>query len=190
MTYYTSPNFDAWKRQIVLGTILGGSSVVKPAKGRNCYLFMRSRNREWLAYKSQELKDFSSQRPFTEEGNTLRWHSNCYPVFNEFRELFYVNNKKVVKMEILDELKDTGLSIWYGDCGKIKGKKVILNTHKFGVNGGKLICKWLSLAQVDDKAEMSQERGNLRVVLSEAGSQRFLCTIAHRLPDFMHHKLE
>ena len=112
MTYFSSPELTNWQRQIVLGTILGGSSIVKPSKGRNCYLFMRSRYRDWLAYKSHELNIFSSQRPFTEEGNTLRWHSNCYPVFNEFRDLFYVDGVKAVKMEILDTLKDTGLAIW------------------------------------------------------------------------------
>ena len=187
MTYFSSPELTNWQRQIVLGTILGGSSIVKPSKGRNCYLFMRSRYRDWLAYKSHELNIFSSQRPFTEEGNTLRWHSNCYPVFNEFRDLFYVDGVKAVKMEILDTLKDTGLAIWYGDCGKLKSNKVILNTHKFGEEGTATIARYFT--EVGISSELSTERKNYRVQMSEEGSEKFLKTVAHRLPEFMHARL-
>lgn len=183
MTYFTSPELIDWQKQIVLGTILGGSSIVKPSKGRNCYLFMRSRHRDWLAYKSHELQLFSSQRPFTEEGNTLRWHSNCYPVFNEFRDLFYIEGVKTVNMEILNRLRDIGLAVWYGDCGKVKNKKVVLNTHKFGEDGTNMIVRYFN--EVDIECTVITERKNYRVQMTEEGSERFLMTIAHRLPDFM-----
>lgn len=187
MTYFTSPELSSWQKNIVLGTILGGSSIVKPSKGRNCYLFMRSRHRDWLAYKSQELKLFSSQRPFTEEGNTLRWHSNCYPVFNEFRDLFYVKGAKIVNMEILDRLRDIGWAVWYGDCGKIKNGKVMLNTHKFGKTGTDIIVRYFN--EVDISCESTTERKNYRVLMTEEGSERFLMTMAHCMPDFMHSRL-
>ena len=127
MTYFVSPPVSDWQKQIIIGTVLGGSSIVKPAKGRNCYLFMRSKNKDWLIYKTTELEGFSSQRPFNLEGNTLRWHSNCYPIFNEFYELFYKNGKKIVTMNILDRLRDIGLAIWYGDAGKLNRR------HRLGV---------------------------------------------------------
>lgn len=188
MTYFTSPVLSDWQRQIVMGTILGGSSIVKPVKGRNCYLFMRSRYRDWLVYKSQELKEFASQRPFTEEGNTLRWHSNCYPVFNDFRDMFYSQGEdKVIRMEVLDQLRDIGLAVWYGDCGRVKSSKVILNTHKFGEEGSKLVEKYFN--EVDIECKIVTERSNFRIQMTNTGSERFLLTIAHRLPDFMHSKL-
>lgn len=161
---------------------------MKPAKGRNCYLFMRSRNREWLAYKAAELKEFSSQRPFTEEGNTLRWHSNCYPIFNDFRELFYKDGTKTITMEQLDQLRDIGLAIWYGDCGKVKGRTIWLNTHKFGEEGSRVVVQYFN--EVGVKCSLAQERKNYRVAMTEAGSQRFLATIAHQLPEFMLGKLK
>lgn len=187
MTYYESPEIVDWQRQIVMGTVLGGSSLVKPSKGRNCYLFMRSKNRNWLCYKASELKQFSSQRPFTEEGNTLRWHSNCFPVFNEFRELFYSNNKKIVNMEILDQLRDIGLSVWFGDSGKFKKGIVTINTHKFGEEGTDIITKYFNEVGINSKTV--KERGNFRTTFTKEGSEKFLLTIAHRLPDFMHDKI-
>lgn len=183
MTYYDSPVVTDWHRQIIMGTILGGSSLVKPTKGRNCYLFMRSSDRNWLNYKAHELKEFTSQRPFTEEGKTIRWHSNCYPLFNEFRELFYEGSEKVVKMGILDQLRDIGLAIWYGDCGLIKNNRVWLNTHKFGEEGSKLVNQYFN--EVGIEAEIKKDRNNSRVVMTHEGSKKFLSTIAHRLPEFM-----
>jgi hypothetical protein len=139
-------------------------------------------------YKAQELKEFSSQRPFTEEGNTLRWHSNCYPVFNEFRDMFYVDGKKTVSMDVLDQMRDIGLSIWFGDCGKVKGKCIWLNTHKFGEEGTSVVAKFFN--EVGIKCSLATERKNFRVAMTEVGTQRFLATIAHQLPEFMLNKLK
>lgn len=188
MTYYDNPTINDWHKQIILGTVLGGSSLVKPKKGRNCYLFMRSVDKDWLSYKAFELANLSSQRPFTQEGNTLRWHSNCYPVFTEFYDLFYKDGVKTVSMEILDPLKDIGMAIWYGDCGKLKKNQLILNTNKFGQSGNEVIVEYFKQAGIGD-AEIVRERKYLRIVLSEQAAEKFLLIVSNRLPDFMHQKL-
>lgn len=188
MTYYDNPEISDWQKQIINGTILGGSSLVKPKKGRNCYLFMRSANKDWLNYKAEELSSLSSQRPFTQEGNTLRWHSNCYPIFTEYHNRFYENNKKLVKMDILDSLRDIGLAIWYGDCGKLKKGKVILNTNKFGENGTQIISNYFREAGIGE-TNLTKERKYIRLTFSEEATNKFLLILASRLPDFMHSKL-
>lgn len=188
MTYYHNPPFTDWQKQIIMGTILGGSSIVKPKNGRNAYLFMRSINKNWLYYKTQELNGLSSQKPFTQEKNTLRWHSNCYPLFNYFHSLFYVNNKKIIKKEALDVLRDIGLAIWYGDAGKLVKGHVIFNTHKFGEKSTQIAAKYFSLAGIGE-AEVYRERKNLRVRLSEEATKNFINIISTPLPLFMHTKL-
>lgn len=188
MTYFTSPTVTDWQKQIIMGTILGGSSVVKPGKGRNSYLFMRSKNREWLCYKAQELINFSSQRPFTQEGTTIRWHSNCFPLFNEYKEMFFKSGKKMPTMEILDQLKDIGLAIWYGDAGFVKANHAILNTNKFGKEGSELIVKYFN--EVGIEATLFENNSNYKVKMSEIGTDKLFYTIAHRLPEFMHIKLK
>lgn len=188
MTYYDNPEISDWHQQVIIGTILGGSSLVKPKKGRNCYLFMRSADKQWLNYKAEELSSLSSQRPFTHEGNTLRWHSNCYPIFTEYYNLFYNNNKKLVKMEILDSLRDIGLAIWYGDCGKLKKNRVILNTNKFGEKGTEIISKYFLEAGIGE-TNLTKERKYIRLTFTEEATEKFLLVLANRLPDFMHPKL-
>lgn len=188
MTYYSSPEVSDWQNQIILGTILGGSTIVKPPKGLNCYLFMRSSDTEWLKYKAVELTDFASQQPLTQDGNTLRWHSNCFPVFNDYRDLFYNGKDKTVSMKTLDGLRDMALAIWYGDCGRIHKGCAIINTCKFREKGTKTITQYFN--EIDIDAEMFIERGNHRVRLSKSGTEKFLMTIGHCLPDSMYAKLE
>jgi hypothetical protein len=188
MTYYDNPEISDWHRQIIIGTVLGGSSLVKPNKGRNCYLFMRSADKNWLNYKAGELLSLSSQRPFTQEGNTLRWHSNCYPIFTEYYNKFYGSGKKLVKMDILDALRDIGLAIWYGDCGKFKKGKVVLNTNKFGEDGTQIISNYFREAGIGETS-LTKERKYIRLSFSEEATDKFLLVLASRLPDFMHPKL-
>lgn len=188
MTYFENPKITDWQKQIIMGTILGGSSIVKPAKGRNCYLFMRSKHRDWLTYKTAELGGFSSQRPFNLEGNTLRWHSNCYPIFNDFHALFYKNGVKTITMQALDQLRDIGLAIWFGDAGKSKKDTLILNTHKFGQKGNKIISQYFREVGIG-KTEIITERKSLRLSFTPDSSKKFLMIIGDRLPEFMQKKL-
>ena len=188
MTYFDNPVISDWHKQIIMGTVLGGSSIVKPSKGKNCYLFMRSVNKDWLNFKAAELNSLASQRPFTKEGNTSRWHSNCYPVFNEYHEKFYFNKKKTVTMEVLDSLRDIGLAIWYGDCGKIKNNNIVLNTNKFSEAGTKLVAKYFLEAGIG-KTTLIKERNYFRLEFDSGATEKFLLIIANRLPDFMHKEL-
>lgn len=169
-----------------MGTILGGSSIVKPLKGKNCYLFMRSCNKIWLTYKAIELNDFASRNPFTKETSTNRWHSSCWPIFNNFREMFYKGGHKVITAESLDPLKDIGLAIWYGDNGRLEKDMVVLNTHSFGLKSSNTVVDYLQSCGIESEIWMQKDK--YRVRLSADGTLKFLKTIAHRMPTFMHHK--
>jgi hypothetical protein len=91
-------------------------------------------------------------------------------------------------MGVLDTLKDIGLAIWYGDCGKLKKNRVLLNANKFGSDGNDIIIKYFKEAGVGE-TEIIKERKYSRILFSEKASEKFLLTVAHRLPDFMHQKL-
>jgi hypothetical protein len=188
MTYYDNPSITDWHKQIIMGTVLGGSSLVKPKKGKNCYLFMRSADKKWLEYKAYELSTLASQRPFTKEGNTIRWHSNCYPIFTNYYELFYEKNKKTVSMNILDSLRDIGLAIWYADCGKIHKGKITLNTNKFGEEGTNIVAKYFNEVGVGE-TNLVKERKYIRLEFTTESTNKFLLIVANRMPDFMHAKL-
>lgn len=153
-----------------------------PKRGCNCYLSMRGRNIDWLRYKATELETLASQDPITVE-KTNRWHSVCYPVFNSYREKFY-NSKgeRRLQIEELDGMWDVALAIWFGDCGRYKNGKVVLNTHIWREHGSKTIVKYFNYLDYD--AEVIQERKNFRVRLDEKSSLDFMKMVEPKLPFF------
>jgi hypothetical protein len=93
MTHTISPLLSNRQKQVIMGTILGGSSIVRPANGKNCYLSMRGKSERWLKFKAEELSSLASWKPFTVE-TTNRWHSMCYPIFNDYFQMFYVEKQR------------------------------------------------------------------------------------------------
>jgi hypothetical protein len=132
-----NPDISLRQKEIIIGTVLGGSSLVKPSKGKNCYLSMRDRDSKWLQYKASSLNNLSSDAPFTlpKKGNTFRWHSMCYPIFTKLYQMFYNNGNRDLTKNILDPLKDWGLSVWFVDCGKYKKNHILFNTNIWGDHG-------------------------------------------------------
>lgn len=189
MTYYIGPKITPWQRQIILGTVLGGSSIVKPKGGRNSYLSMRGKDAYWLEYKSQELKNLASPTPFLieNENKYFRWHSLCYPEFNEFHTSFYADGKKHVSMNIMNELRDIGLATWFLDGGKLEKNTIVFNTNVFREEGTNLIAQFFN--EISIAAEPVIKGKSFRVTIKEQSVEKFFKVISHRVPEFMLHNL-
>ena len=168
--------------EIIAGTVLGGSSLIKAARGKHCYLSMRDRNAVWLEYKAAELKSLASDAPFTVE-KTLRWHSLCYPAFDVVRGMFYEGKRRRLRIEPLDRLHDVGLAIWYGDCGSYRNGKVTLRTHLWGREGTKVIAEYFDRLGWPGKTR--QERGYWRFVMTGESARRYLSRVVPQLPGFL-----
>lgn len=183
-----NPHINLRQKEIIVGTILGGSSIVRPSKGKNCYLSMRSNDAKWLEYKADVLKPFASEAPYTlpKTGNTYRWHSMCFPIFNEYRKSFYSNNKRTLNIELLYPLRDWGLATWFVDCGRFVRKQIVMNTNIWGQEGSKIIIAYFQELGYD--VCMKLDRGGIRIVLDEKSSKHFLKIIVAQLPVFVARK--
>lgn len=168
--------------QIIRGTILGGSSIIKPPKGCNYYLSMRSKNAKWIEYKARELADLTSPAPFTLE-KTFRWHSMSYPIFGSLRNEFYSNQNRKLRLESLDPLQDIGLGVWYMDCGRIKKNCVVMNTNIWGEHGTKVVIKYFKLLGYNPKT--FKEKESWRVSLDQESSKKFLVLVGRQFPEFV-----
>jgi len=179
MTHMINPKVTQSQKFLIIGTILGGSSIIKPKKGKNCYLSMRDKDIEWLRFKADQIKDLASQSPMTIE-KTNRWHSVCYPVFNEFHNMFYEDGNRRLKVEDLNLLHDSSIAIWFGDAGKCKGDSVVLNTNVWGKEGTEMIVEYFK--SLDWGASVFLERKNYRVKLDGESSEDFLKMVSNYLP--------
>lgn len=175
-----------WHKNIIMGTVLGGSSIVKPKKGRNCYLFMRSKNLDWMLFKSEELKIFTNGR-ISREKNSFRWHSNSYPVFCEIREAMYRDGNKRVTEAVLETLLPIGFGVWFGDCGRVIKGRAVLNTHKLGDESTQVISTFFNSMDGFEN-EIVLERGYLRVQFTPDSSVNYLRLFAEISPPCIHPK--
>jgi hypothetical protein len=180
-----NPDITLRQREIIVGTVLGGSSIVRPGDGKNCYLSMRDRDTYWLEYKAVSLKELASDAPYTlpKRGSTFRWHSLCYPLFNEYHKMFYKNGERRLTSAVLDPLRDWGLAVWFIDCGKYVGNKVVLNTNIWGKKGTKIVVDYFR--SLGYNVEVKLDRKGFRVWLDQEASLHFLEIVVAPLPIFV-----
>ena len=185
MTYEYSPQLKHNQGQVLYGTILGGSSIVKPAHGKNCYLAMRDSSHDWLEYKVNELKDYFKidSNTIKKDKNTYRCYSIAYPVFNSLYKEFYQDGKKFIDRELLEKLNDVAWMVWFVDSGKKSKRKAYLRTHKFDLEGTKIIAEYFNSLDCECDFKLTRER--YEIVFTHKGSLEFMSTFAHRLPDFL-----
>jgi len=190
MTYQCGPVLRESQKQVLYGTILGGSSIIHPDRGKNCYLAMRDHDNLWLSYKIEMLKDFFKldQNTIKKDKNTYRCYSVAYPVFNQAYEAFYKDGVKVVTREILEILTDEAWMVWFVDAGRKSKRKAYLRTHKFGEEGTQIIADYFN--SLDCACDVHQCRGRYEIVFSNKGAYELLKYVAPRLPNFMIEKYD
>lgn len=179
-----------YQYQVLIGTILGGSSLVKPPKGKNYYLSMRSKDKQWLQYKMALMPDFFVNTTIHQYGKTYRCNSCCANSLTELHHKMYSKNKRAISMEILDSLRDIALAIWFLDGGSKTGrsrKNAYINTTKFGKNGTKIITQYFN--EVGMNCNVNKDGTRLKTLFSVDGTEEFFKTIACHFPTFLEGRL-
>ena len=186
MTYVWKDNIDDWQAQVLKGTILGGSSLVKAKTCRSCYLSMRGKDGRWVDYKSQELNFLLPQNPYhIEKNGYFRWHSRCSPLLNDYHGMFYKDGKRFVDAEVLNGLRDIGLAVWYLDAGSIKKGRVRIGTTLLGEDGTKTVNQYFMELDLVSEIVVTSVCGGFCVSLDEKSTERFLRVIGGVVPEFM-----
>lgn len=179
-----------FENQVLIGTVLGGSSLVKPPKGKNYYLSMRSKNKDWLQYKMAEMSSYFTRPKIHLYGNTYRANSSCSETLTEFRGSLYEDENRNVSMEVLDSLRDIGIAIWFLDGGSKTGrgkKNAYINTTKFGEDGTKVVLKYFN--EVGMQCNVNRDGHRMKVLFTVEGTEVLFKTIAHHFPKFMYCRL-
>lgn len=189
MTYQNGPRLKENQKQTLYGTILGGSSIICPKKGKNCYLAMRDNDSMWLSYKIDMLRDFFKIDSCTikKDKNTFRCYSVAYPIFNEIYDIFYLNNNKIITKNVLEILTDEAWMVWFIDAGKKSKRKAYLRTHKFGKEGTETIVEYFQSLNCD--CDIHNSRDRYEIVFSNKGAVELLKILAPKLPEFLIEKL-
>jgi hypothetical protein len=159
---------------------------VKPPKGINYYLSMRSQNELWLRYKMAEMAHYFSESKLHWYNNTFRVNSCCCEALTCCHTAMYDDGKRKVTMELLDRLRDVGIAIWWLESGSKTGrdkKNAYINTTKFGEDGTKVVHQYFN--EVDMACNINRDGTRMKVLFTVSGTEALLSTIAHCFPEFM-----
>ncbi len=177
----------SWQDQIICGSLLGNGYISKtkiPYMGISA-----NKNHNWVIYKGSQLSNLSGASSFYSTNDTTKWRSVGNIFWQEYRSKFYQGDCKYVSMETLDSLRAIGLAIWFGDKGYwYSGRKLGLRTTAFG-ESNKIIAQYFN--EVGMPCEVKADTYSAqRILFDQKGTEVFLATVIHRLPEFMHIKLE
>ena len=182
--------FNSTHDQVLLGTILGGSSLVKPPKGNHCYLSMRDGNEQWLLHKAHYLPTIFPQPRPRKYGSTYRLASPCLEDLTRLKAKLFDGNQRVISMDILDSFKADGLATWWLEAGSLTGRKrknAYICTTKLRETGTAIVRRYFH--EIDMPCNVNREGPRQKIVFSVKGSEKFIETIRPQIPDFMVHRL-
>ena len=182
--------YFTYESQILLGTVLGGSSLVRPVKGKNYYLSMRDGFLSWLEYKMAEMPTYFGGSEAHQYGRTYRCNSKCDEELTELQGRLYAGNQRRITMEILDSLQDIGIAVWFLDGGSKTGrgrKNAYINTTKFGEEGTMTVLQYFN--EVGMECNDSHDGKRRKILFTVKGTLSLFKTIAHRFPKFMYDRL-
>ena len=93
-------------------------------------------------------------------------------------------------MDWLDQLRDIGIAVWYGDSGALIGRKfrnACLRTQSFGLEGNKIIERYFN--EVGIPCNLNKSRSSYIVVFTVPGTETLIKMIAPCLPKNRYTKL-
>lgn len=137
-------NINDKQHQFLIGAILGDSHVER--NGSNCRItFDHSiKQLQYLQWKNRILQPFCTEiETYNVENKRInkiytkcRFKTFTLSCFNQYRDLFYKNSKKIVPIGIRNELRSTlALAVWYLDDGSLrsdcKGLRIHTNNFSF-----------------------------------------------------------
>lgn len=130
------------QNELLIGGILGDCYVEK--NGVNCRVAFDHSNSqlEYIQWKHSVLQPYSSKiveysvldKRKNQTYNKARFKTITKPFFNQYRELFYTNNVKIIPSNIKDYLKtELALAVWYLDDGALRTdcKGIRIHTNSF-----------------------------------------------------------
>ena len=115
--------FEKRQRELIVGTLLGDGCIAKHGKDYRLVCGQCEKQKDFLFWKKSELGNFVNKvnKRIDKRGNSTMFTFNTvtHNGLKKFYELFYENNKKVVRPEMANYLTPFGIAVWIMDDGSL-----------------------------------------------------------------------
>lgn len=191
-------DFSLAERGMMVGMLLGDSWIYKKDTQYTFGIQHCEKQKAYAGKKASLLSNlFVNQTPFVVPQRINEWKrttqykymSISHPYLHWLYEIAYINGKKIVQQELLDELTLFGVALWFGDDGSAntKEKTYYFHTNGFDLNSIKLLRHWL-FQHVEVKTTPIRAGNRSQYILRIARAsveqfERIIGTLVNTLPD-------
>lgn len=189
------------ERQVLLGSILGDGHLSLPPRYDNtAFVEQHSiKQKAYLEWKRTFLQVFEPKATTRITYNPLRQKfyqfyvikTPVHPYFNHLHDLLYLKGKKVVSIEILEELSALGLAVWWCDdgCYRYRNKSGCLATDNYSYNQNLMLQEWFMKKWNVKVRVVKSSYGNYRLDINPVPFEILLNIISTFVPECMDYKI-
>lgn len=191
-------------KQILVGLILGDLWLNKDKKLKNGNTSLHFEqglvHKEYAFYLYFLFKDFCPSEPKISSGKAdartgkvysrVRFQTYSLPCFNEYYELFYPTEKKLIPSTIDQLLTARGLSYWVADDGSKQGPGFYLNTQSFSLKEVELLIQVLNSKFDLNCSANLQGKEQYRIYIKSDSMNKFKNLVTPYLHKSMLYKLD
>ena len=179
-------NLTNREKQVVLGTLLGNSSIIFPQKSSYPHLQMResiSKGGSWIRCKAEELRKFSRAKSFVADKDSFRWNSISDECWMYFYILCYKNQKKTITPEWLDQLQDYGICCWFMDKGNLLARSSHIRVSRLNEESLKNIATYFDVIGI--QTTIKKHGGSTVIHFDMEATKKLFKIIGHCIPAFV-----
>lgn len=194
--------FSEELKEISVGLLLGDLFASKRKSSLNvCLCFNQGVVHEDYIYHLYELfKNYcksgpkiTNQLPHLKTGkvySNIRFQTRAFPCFNLLYDLFYLEGKKIVPLNIFDLLTPLGLCYWICDDGSFnqRDKAVVIHTQSFTREEVQLLFDVL-VKKFNLKCTINKNGNNHVIRISTNSIPKLQTLLAPHMPSMMRHKI-
>lgn len=136
------------EHDLIVGSLMGDSSIRQREKNSCLRVAHSIKQEQYINFKLNLLKNFNISEFVkrkrvinSREVNMIYLATKTHAVFNYYRKLFYLNGRKIVSKEILDQINARSLAYWICDDGSYDNTQgyIIICTNSFTLEEHKLM---------------------------------------------------
>ena len=192
---------------ILVGMVLGDSTIALPKEGINAYMRIQHglRAADYLRHKAEILRQLTDVTVGDVGGKYpgIYARTKNHPLYTRLRKLAYPEGKKVVTKTWLNWLTPQGLAIWYMDDGslnksysinksgrrRIFSRQLFLHTCSFSLEENELLVSFIEKT-FDIKFRIKKNGKYLRLNIGAVEANRFLEIVKPYIVPCMEYKTD
>jgi len=165
------------QKAIIVGCLLGDGAMRCKT---NALLEINHsfKQRDYVDWKYNELKELVSTRPHKRFGNAgriaYRFTTKSLPDLTEVYRKFYKDGKKIIPDNL--NIHPLSLTVWFMDDGCKSYRTIYLNTQKFNVTEQEKLISLLN-RQFDIKTSLNKDKTYYRLRIAVSSVAKFLAIV-------------